>query len=95
MDDKGLLNERKCNECGQVTMTRHWQDVNFCANCGVEADSTADDRQNHLSVGLVLSFDEIDQLINGEEVSLTRAVNNDQHLTLHLMKSLPDQTINS
>jgi hypothetical protein len=39
VNDRELLNERKCGECGQVTMTRDWQEVNFCANCGVEAGS--------------------------------------------------------
>lgn len=90
MAHKELLNERKCPECGQVTMTKHWQDVKFCANCGVGAQSTATDRNDHLSVGLSLSSDEVDQLIDGEEVSITRAVSNDRHLTVNLIKVPPD-----
>lgn len=89
MNDRELLNERKCDECGQVTMTRHWQDVAFCANCGVETDSTEADRGDHLSVGISLSPDEVDQLVDGEEISLTRAVTNDHRLTINLMKSPP------
>lgn len=86
MKDKGPLNQRKCDECGQVTMTRYWQEVKFCANCGVEVDSTEADRQDHLSVGMTLSYDEVDRLIDGEEISLARAVGDDQHLTVHLKK---------
>lgn len=89
MDDSVLLNERKCTECGQVTMTKHWQAVTFCANCGVGFDSTAADRQEHLSVGLTLSPDEVTQLVAGDEVELTRAVDNERHLTVHLMKAPP------
>lgn len=89
MEDSELLTERKCDECGQVTMTRHWQDVSFCANCGVETDSTEADRQEHLSVGISLSSDEVDRLVDGEEISLTRAVTDDHHLTINLMKAPP------
>lgn len=89
MNDGELLNERKCDECGQVTMTRHWQDISFCANCGVEVDSTEVDRQEHLSIGIALSPDEVEQLVDGEEISLTRSVTNDHHLTINLMKAPP------
>lgn len=89
MNDGELLNERKCDECGQVTMTRHWQKVTFCANCGVEADSTEADRQEHFSVGIPLSPDEVDRLVDGEEVSVSRAVSDDHHLTVNLMKCPP------
>lgn len=87
--DRGLLNERKCTECGQVTMTKHWQEVEFCANCGVEVDSTGADRREHLSVGLSLSYDDVTRLVDGEEVSITRAVSDDRHLTVHLIRSPP------
>lgn len=89
MGERELLNERKCDECGQMTMTRHWQDVSFCSNCGVKADSTEADRQEHFSIGISLSPDEVDQLVDGEEISLTRAVTDDHHLTVNLMKAPP------
>lgn len=89
MNDGELLNERKCDECDQVTTTRHWQTVTFCANRGVEADSTGADRREHFSVGIPLSPDEVDRLIDGEEVSLSRAVSDDHHLTVNLMKCPP------
>ncbi|WP_372911653.1 hypothetical protein [Salinigranum sp.] len=89
MNDRELVNEWKCDECGQVTMTRYWQDVTFCSNCGVEAGSTEVDRQEHFSVGISLSPDEVDQLVDGEEISLTRSITDDHHLTVNLMKAPP------
>lgn len=89
MNDGELLNERKCGECGQVTMTRHWQSVSYCANCGVETDSTEADRHESLSVGISMSHDEVDRLVDGEELSLTRSVTDDCHLTVNLLKALP------
>ncbi len=87
MSNGELLNERTCDECGQATMTRHWQEVNFCANCGVEADPTERDREEHLSFGMSLSREEIAQLVNDEEIALTRALRDDRHVTLHLRKA--------
>lgn len=89
MDDRVLLNEKKCTECGQVTMTKQWQEVTFCANCGIRVDSAGADRTEHLAVGLTLSPDEVNQLVAGKEVELTRAVDADRHLTVHLMKAPP------
>lgn len=87
MSNDELLNERTCVECGQATMTRHWQVVNFCANCGVRVGSTETDSQEHLSFGMSLSRDEIDRLINDEEIARTRALRNDRRVTIHLQKS--------
>lgn len=82
------VNESKCPDCGQVTITKHWQAVRFCANCGVEFDSTTADRDDHVAVGLTLTPDEVDQLVDGEEVTITRAVSDDQQLTVQLIKEL-------
>ncbi|PSP98772.1 hypothetical protein BRC94_08360 [Halobacteriales archaeon QS_5_70_17] len=89
MDTTGPLNERTCPECGQTTLTRQWQEVNFCAGCGVEFGSTGDDRGSHVAVGLVLSRGEVDRLVDGEEVSRTRAVSNDRRVTVNLLKEPP------
>lgn len=83
------LNERKCDECGQVTMTKHWQEVEFCAGCGVEFVEAEVDHREHIAVGLSLSHDEVDRLVDGREISLTRAVSNDRRLTVQLLKELP------
>lgn len=89
MTERGPFNERKCGECGQMTLTQHWQEVNYCGACGVEFDSLEDDRQEHFAVGLSLSHDQVDRLIDGEEVTLTRAVSDDRQLTVNLIKSPP------
>ena len=88
MSTRGPLSETKCAECGQVTLTEHWQDVNYCASCGVAFDSTDTDRQDHLAVGLMLSHAEVEQLGAGKEITLTRAVSNDQLLTVDLLREL-------
>lgn len=62
------------------------QGVNFCANCGVKANSVEIDRQEHLSVGVSLLPDEVGQFADGEELPLTRPVANDHNYIVHLMK---------
>lgn len=89
MSLEGPLNEEKCGECGQVTKTKHWQSVEFCGGCGVAFDATDGDPSDHLAVGLTLTHDEVDRLADGDEVSLTRAINSDQYLTVQLLKELP------
>lgn len=86
MSTSGPLNERTCPECGQTTLTKQWQEVNFCAGCGVEFGSTDDDRQSHVAVGLVLSCEEVDRLADGREVSRSRSVSNDRRVTVNLLK---------
>ena len=89
MSVRGPLTEAKCTECGQVTMTEDWQDVNYCANCGVAFDSNDTDREHHLAAGLALTQDDITRLDYGKEVTLTRSVNNDQLLTVNLLRERP------
>ncbi|EMA46305.1 hypothetical protein C449_04710 [Halococcus saccharolyticus DSM 5350] len=88
MSIRSPLSEAKCTECGQVTLTEDWQDVNYCASCGVAFDSADTDRDDHLAVGLMLSHDEVTQLDNGKEVTLTRSISNSQLLTVDLLREL-------
>ncbi len=69
-------------------MTENWQDVNYCASCGVAFDSTDTDRDDHLAVGLTLSHDDVAQLDDGKEITLTRSISDSQLLTVDLLREL-------